>query len=64
MPSERIVRWQSDYVLWVEIFALGNLAFLALDIFLAHSSNGFLRTAEYYPFYFSLASPALLIVAQ
>jgi len=63
MRSERMVRWQSDYVLWVEVFALANLAFLALDIFLAHSSNGFLRHAEYYPFYFSLASPALLIAA-
>ena len=63
MQSERMVRWQSDYVLWVELFALGNLAFLALDIFLAHSSNDFLRNAEYYPLYFSLASPALLLVA-
>src|SRR5262249_18836500 len=63
MQSERVARWRSDYVLWVEIFALGNLGFLAIDIFLAHSGNGFLRAEEYYPLYFSLSSPVLLIVA-
>jgi hypothetical protein len=63
MRSDRIGRWKSDYVLWVEVFALGNLAFLAVDIFLAHSENSFLRNAEYYPFFFSLGSPVLLIAA-
>jgi hypothetical protein len=42
---------------------LGNLAFLALDIFIAHSENGFLRREEYFPLYFSLASPLLLAAA-
>jgi hypothetical protein len=59
----RLQRWRSDYILWVELFALANLAFLAFDIFLAHSTNGFLRRAEYYPLFFSLASPVLLAVA-
>jgi hypothetical protein len=63
MPSNRIAEWRVDYVLWVETFALGNLAFLALDIFIAHSENGFLRPAEYLPLYFSLTAPLLLAVA-
>jgi hypothetical protein len=55
-------RWKSDYVLWVEAFALLNLAFLSLDIYLAHSANAFRHSAEYIPLYFSLAAPILLIV--
>jgi len=60
VENERVTRWKSDYVLWAELFALGNLAFLALDIYIAHSENGFLRRAEFFPLYFSLASPVLL----
>ena len=63
MESNTLRRWSGDYVLWVEVFALGNLAFLALDIFIAHSANGFLRPAEYAPLYFSLAAPILLAFA-
>jgi hypothetical protein len=63
MASDRMRRLGSDYVLWVEVFVLGNLAFLALDIYVAHSENGFLRRAEYVPLYFSLAAPVLLAVA-
>ena len=63
MASDRTRRWAEDYVLWVEIFALGNLTFLALDIFIAHSENGFLRRAEYVPLFFSLGTPVLLIGA-
>jgi hypothetical protein len=63
MASELLRRWASDYVLWVEAFALGNLAFLALDIYIAHSENGFLRRAEYAPLFFSLGAPVLLVAA-
>lgn len=63
METNRVQRWSGDYVLWVEAFALGNLAFLALDIFIAHSENGFLRPAEYAPLYFSIAAPVLLAFA-
>ncbi len=63
MPNSKLHRWAADYVLWVEVFALGNLAFLALDIFIAHSENGFLRRAEFIPLYFSLAAPLVLVVA-
>jgi hypothetical protein len=40
-----------------------NLGFLAPDIYLAHSTNLFRNPAEYVPFYFSLAAPALLLAA-
>lgn len=60
MRSEVLPGWRTDYVLWVEAFALANLAFLALDIYIAHSENGFLRKAEWVPLFFSLAAPVLL----
>jgi hypothetical protein len=56
-------RWHLDHVLWLEAFVLVNLAFLAPDIYLAHSTNLFRSAAEYVPFFFSLAAPAVLLVA-
>lgn len=50
-------------MLWVELFVLANLAFLSLDIFLAHSENSFRHPAEWLPFYFSLGAPIVLGVA-
>lgn len=47
----------------VELFVLGNLAFLAVDVWVAHSYNDFAHAAEWIPFYFSLASPVVLAVA-
>lgn len=47
----------------VELFVLGNLAFLAVDVWLAHSYNQFAHWAEWIPFFFSLGSPVLLAVA-
>jgi hypothetical protein len=51
-----------DHRLWLEAFDLVNLAFLSLDIYLAHSVNQFQRAAEYIPLYFSLAAPLVLLV--
>ena len=45
----------------VEIFAVGNLAFLAVDIYLAHLANAFARPAEWIPIVFSVLTPVLLI---
>jgi hypothetical protein len=56
-------KWRLDYLLWVETFAVLNLAFLALDILIAHSSNDFRRVEEYIPLYFSIAAAPLLLVA-
>ncbi len=63
MRSELLNRWKGDYVLWTEIFAAVNLAFLTLDIYLAHSENNFLRRPEYVPLIFSAVSGLLLFVA-
>jgi hypothetical protein len=41
-----------------------NLAFLAPDIYLAHSVNSFRHTAEYVPLYFSLAAPVILLAGS
>jgi hypothetical protein len=57
-------RWLQDHRLWLEGFVLVNLAFLAPDIYLAHSVNGFRHRAEWVPLYFSLAAPLLLLVAE
>ncbi len=44
----------------LDIFIIANLAFLALDVFIAHSVNAFDHPAEWVPFYFSLGAPGLL----
>jgi hypothetical protein len=55
--------WRTNTVLWVETFAILNLSFLALDIYLAHSANSFERPEEYIPLAFSLIAPLLLLFA-
>lgn len=55
-------KWYADHRLWLEAFVLANLAFLSLDIYLAHSLNQFRDPAEYVPLYFSLAAPVVLLV--
>jgi hypothetical protein len=56
-------KWSLDHQLWLEAFVLVNLAFLSLDIYLAHSVNEFRHPAEYVPLYFSLAATVVLGVA-
>ena len=48
--------------LLVEVFVLINLAFLTLDIYLAHSTNNFHRRSEYIPLYYSAVAPVLLFI--
>jgi len=55
--------WLARPRLWVEAFVLVNLAFLSLDIYLAHSTNDFREAAEYIPLYFSMFAPAVLLAA-
>ncbi len=45
----------------VELFVAGNLAFLAVDIWFAHSMNAFAHWAEWIPFGFSIVAPLLLL---
>jgi hypothetical protein len=47
---------------WLEAFVTVNLAFLALDIYLAHNVNAFRHEAEYVPLYFSLLAPFFLAI--
>lgn len=56
-------KWYRNPQLWVEGFVLFNLAGLAPDIFLAHSTNSFRAGVEYVPLFFSLAAPVLLVPA-
>jgi hypothetical protein len=43
--SDRRLRWAHDPQLWVELFVTMNLAFLAADIYIAHSVNHFQKAA-------------------
>ena len=56
--------WRGDHQLWVEIFVAANFGGLVLDIFLAHSENGFRRSSEYIPLYFSAAAPLMLLAGM
>ena len=44
----------------VELFAAGNLAFLAVDVYIAHLVNAFERPEEWIPVVLSVAGPVLL----
>jgi hypothetical protein len=45
----------------IELFAFGNLVFLALDIYVAHSYNEFGHEAEWIPFGFSIIGSLFLL---
>jgi hypothetical protein len=49
---------------WTELFALANLAFLGLDIALAHAVNRFAHPAEWAPIAFSGVASIILLVAM
>jgi hypothetical protein len=55
--------WRRDHVLWVEVFAASNFAFLTLDIYMAHSVNSFRNGAEYIPLYFSAIAAGIIAAA-
>lgn len=55
-------RWLARPQNWIEIFAISNVAFLTLDIYLAHSVNQFRSQAEYVPLIFSAGAPFLLVI--
>ena len=44
----------------LDFFIIANLAFLALDVLLAHSVNNFAHPAEWIPFYFSIGASGTL----
>ena len=47
--------------LLVELFVLLNLAFLILDVFIAHSVNAFYHWAEWIPVYFAAGATVMLL---
>jgi len=53
-------RWWARPQIWIEVFAIVNIGFLAFDIYLAHSVNQFRNQAEYVPLIFSATAPAVL----
>lgn len=59
--ASRVDPWWRRHELWVEVFAILNLGFLAFDIYLAHSVNQFRNRAEYVPLFFSMIAPILLV---
>ena len=48
----------------LECFIAINLAFLAIDVYIAHSINAFAHRAEWIPFMVSIAAVPLLLVAR
>lgn len=56
--------WWADPLSYVELFAVANIAFLAIDIGLAHSVNAFAHPAEWVPVGFSLIAPLILGTAM
>src|SRR5690242_15198549 len=61
MLASRLRGWLRPWFL-LEVFVLSNLGFLTLDIYLAHSTNGFRKSAEYIPFFFSACAPVVLLI--
>ncbi len=63
---QRLLRgdqWWASPRLWVEWFLVANMAFLAVDIALAHAVNAFDNRAEWIPIFFSVAATFLLLLA-
>ena len=63
---QRLLRgdqWWASPRLWVEWFLVANIAFLAVDISLAHAVNAFEYRAEWIPIFFSVAATFLLLLA-
>ena len=56
-------RFEPEPIVLVELFAASNLAFLAVDIFVAHAINNFAEPAEWVPIVFSPLATILLGIA-
>lgn len=64
-PSETLRGrvWWTDRPFLLELFVVSNLAFLILDVYLAHSFNDFAHWAEWIPVYFAGIGTIALAVA-
>lgn len=63
-PNSGKWAWLTGPLFWVELFAIGNIGFLALDVAIAHAINAFAHPAEIVPVVFSLAAAPLLALAM
>ena len=61
--ARQLPSWLDPLAL-VELFALANIAFLAVDIYVAHSMNQFGEWPEWIPFAFSCSGPGVLLIAM
>ena len=57
-------KWFHKYALALELFVTANLAFLAFDVFIAHSANAFAHWGEWVPFLFSIIASLFLFLTQ
>lgn len=56
--------WMTSPLFWAEVFAIGNIGFLAVDVAMAHAMDAFAHKGEYIPVIFSLIAAPLLVVAM
>lgn len=62
-PREASPGWSwGEPILWLEVFLLGNVSFLAVDILLAHKMNDFAKPAEWIPVVYSALASVILLV--
>jgi hypothetical protein len=59
--ADRVGRWSRPVL--VELYAIANLAFLTLDVFIAHSINAFHYPIERIPVGFGVAGASVLFLA-
>ena len=61
LATARDVLW--DPLALAELFLVGNISFLAVDVAIAHAVNGFAHPAEWVPVAFSLLAAVTLLAA-
>lgn len=65
MPRPLAVKpWLTSPLFWTEVFAIGNIGFLAVDVAMAHAMNAFEHKGEFIPVVFSLVAAQLLALAM
>lgn len=62
MGNNKLINLFKQRPFLIECFAASNLAFLVLDIYVAHSVNQFHHWSEWIPFYFALFGSAFLLI--
>jgi len=56
--------WVRRPLFWVELFAIGNIGFIGVDVAIAHAINAFAHPAEFVPVAFSVAAAPLLALVM